>query len=405
MCRATVAQVVGEPRLRWLPVPRSTVALAYVLALAWLPAVASAQTADAALARGAQLQQAGDIAGAVTAFKEAVRLAPDRVDAVSTLALAVLRQGRPLEAIPGLQKARRLAPQHPGVAYYLGLAYFQAGRFPEARTELEWVCQQQSSNHQALHLLGLCLLKLNKLPLGIDALEKVLRSAPPNRQAAYTLGSAYINNGQITEAQTLVDRHLAVDEGPEALLIKGSLRLARKDYKGALSALERARSSGQRLPMLHSQTGVALLYEGRRERAAAEFRAELEINPGDFNANAFLGWIVQQDGDLDYALRLLETAYALNQGDSGVQYLLAQAHTSHGSWAEAVTLLKRVVETHPSFAPAHVMLARAYAKQKRPDLFRKQQEIIATLNAEQQERDLQGVDHLYDGRALSMPEQ
>ena len=50
------------------------------------------------------------------------------------------------------------------------------------------------------------------------------------------------------------------------------------------------------------------------------------------------------------------------------------------------------------------MLARAYAKLKRTDLFRKQQEIIAELNAQQQERDLQGVDQLYDGRVLSMPQ-
>ena len=382
-----------------------TVTLALVLAAVSLPGGARAQTADEALARGARLQQAGDLEGAVFAYREAVRLDPNRIDAVSSLSLAYLRQGRAVEAIPGLRKARAAAPQHPGVAYYLGLAYFQSEQFADARKELEWVLERQPTNHQALHLLGLCLLKLNELAQGIDALEQVLQVDPANRQVAYTLGSAYITNGQIARAEALVDRHLADDERPEGLLIKGSLRLAMKDYAEALATLERASASGERLPTLHSQIGVALLYEGRRERSAEEFRAELAINPSDFNANAFLGWLLQQDGHSDDALRLLRTAYALNEGDTGVQYLLAQVHSSRGSWAEAEALLEQVVEAHPAFAPAQVMLARAYAKLNRRDLFRKQQGIIAALNAQQQEQDLKGVDQLYDGRVLSMPQQ
>ena len=380
------------------------VTLALVIGAALLLTDARAETADEALARGARLQAAGDLEGAAAAYREAVRLSPNRIDAVTGLSLAYLRQGRPLEAIPGLQKARQAAPQHPGVAYYLGLAYFQSGRFTEARQELEWVLERQPTNHQALHLKGLCLLKLNQLEQGIHALQHVLQADPANRQAAYTLGSAYIRNGQIEQAEALVGRHLADDDRPEALLIKGSLRLASKDYPEALATLQRAGASGEPLPTLHSQIGVALLYEGRRDRAAEEFRAELATNPGDFNANAFLGWLVQQDGDSETAMRLLQTAYDLNEGDTGVQYLLAQVHSSRESWAEAEVLLERVVEAHPAFAPAHVMLARAYAKLKRTDLFRKQQAIIAELNAQQQERDLQDVDQLYDGRVLSMPQ-
>ena len=366
---------------------------------------ARAQTADEALARGARLQQEGDLEAAVAAYREAVRLAPSRIDAISNLSLAYLQVGRPAEAIPGLRKARESAPQHPGIAYFLGLAYFQTERYTDARRELAWVLERQPSNNQALHLHGLCLLKLNDLAQGIQALEKVLQADPENRQAAYTLASAYIKSGQTERADALVSRYMIEDGQPEALLIKGSLQLAKREYPEALVTFERARAGGDRLPTLHSQIGVALLYEGRRERAANEFRAELAINPGDFNANAYLGWLVQQDGDFEDALRLLGTAHAQNEGDTGVQYLLAQVHASQGSWTEARALLEQVVETQPAFIPAHVMLARAYAKLKRTDMFRRQQGIIEELNARQQERDLQGVDQLYDGRVLAMPRQ
>lgn len=364
---------------------------------------AAAQTADEALANGVRLQQQGDLERAIVEFRRAVELDPDRTDALSNLSVAYLQSGRPAQALPGLQRARAALPEHGGIAYFLGLAYFQTERHAEARDVLAWVLDRQPGNGQALHLYGLCLLKLGDLKDGIRALERVVAADPNNRRAAYTLGSAYIKAGQTELAETLISEHLRNDQTPEALLIKGSLQLAKKQSQEALDLLQRARSGNSDLPMLRSQIGVALLYAGRREGAEEEFRAELAANPGDFNANAFLGWLLQQDGEQQRALELLEHAYALNEADAGVQYLLAQARSAQGAWGDAETLLLRVVAAQPDFTPAHVMLARAYAKLKRSDEFRRQQEIIRQLNARQQERDLRGVDELYDGTVLAMP--
>ncbi|MDE0104413.1 MAG: tetratricopeptide repeat protein, partial [Bryobacterales bacterium] len=219
----------------------------------------------------------------------------------------------------------------------------------------------------------------------------------------YTLGSAYLKVGDVQAARDLVRTRMEGDETPEALLIKGSLHLAEKRYGDALTLLERARSANPQLPMASSQIGVALLYEGRREPAAEAFRAELAINSRDFNANAFLGWLLEQDGYSERALELLHAAHGLQESDTGVKYLLAQSHATQRNWQEVATLLEDVTQVHPEFTPAHVMLARAYAKLKRTDLFRRQQGIIRRLNEEQQERDLAGVDQLYDGKVLALP--
>ncbi len=360
-------------------------------------------TADEAIARGTRLQREGDLQGALAAFRDAVESAPQRIDAIMSLAVAYLHIGRPAEAIPGLRKARESVPRHQGVAYFLGLAYFQVHRYREAREELAWVVRRQPDNSQVRHLHGLCLLKLGELAEGIQALETVVGADPDNRQAVCTLGSAYIRAGLVDRAEALVSQRLRDDETPEASLIKGSLHLARKDYQSALADFERARIGNAALPTLHSQTGVALLYEGRRVRAAEEFRAELANNPSDFNANAFLGWLVQQNGESERALDLLQAAHSQNEFDTGVQYLLAQVHSSRGSWRESEALLEEVVTAQPGFIPAHVMLARAYAKLNRTERFRERRAIIDKLNAQQQERDLQGVDQLYDGSVLSMP--
>lgn len=376
-------------------------------ALLWvgvLPGLSAEQAVDRALARGARLQQEGNLEAAVAAFREAVEAAPERVDALASLSLAYLRMGRVTEALPGLRRSREALPEHVGVAYYLGLAYFQDERHASARSELEWVLERQPENHQARHLFGLSLLKLGDLQGGIEALETVVRADRSNRQAVLTLSSAYLKASMTDRAEDMVTRYLQRDGSPEALLVRGSLELAHRNHQRALELFEGARSSGQALPTLHSQTGVALLYAGQRERAEREFRAELAVDPSNYNANAFLGWLLQQDGASEEALRMLQTANRLDGDDAGVQYLLAQVLASQGNWEEGARQLRQVVASQPDFIPAQVMLARAYAKLKRPELFRQQREIIDELNARQQERDLQGVDQLYDGRVLSLPD-
>ena len=365
---------------------------------------ASPQTAEAALARGVQLQQQGDLEGARKSYEQALELAPGRIDVMSNLAMVYMNLGQPRKAIPGLEKARVSAPQHPAIPFFLGLAYFQAGRVSEAESVLMAVVASQPENTKAIHLYGLCLLKLNKLDDGLAALEKVIAADASNRSAAYTLGSAYIKVGQIEKAEQLIEEVLSADESPQARLIAGSIQLAKKDYQGALRTLRKAEKANTKLPTLHSQMGVAMLYTGYSDDAKAEFEAELAINSEDYNSNAFLGWLYERDGRHDQAAALLEKAYKLNQADAGIQYLMAQVYQSRRQWESASKLLEQVVARQPEFTPAHVMLARIYAKLKRPEDFRREQRIVKELNAKQQEKDLGGVGRLYDGTVLSMPE-
>ncbi len=380
--------------------------IAYLCLLAallgtWEPALT--QTADEAFSRGVRLQREGDLQGAGRAYEEALKAAPQRIDALSNLALIHLNLGRPEEAVANFERVRAAAPRHPGIPYFLGLAYFQSGRFVEAEKQLSGVIAAQPGNAKARHLHGLCLLKLQKLDAGIAALEKVIAADPSNRSAAYTLGSAYISVGRVDAADRLVKQALAADQSPQARLIAGSVQLAKRDYQGALRTLQQAEQANSKLPLLHSQLGVALLHAGYSEQAMKQFESELTISPNDYNANAFLGWLKQQDGESDRAEKLLRRAYAVKQSDNGVRYLLAQVHHSRGEWEPAGDLLEQVVETQPDFMPAHVMLARVYAKLKRREDFRRERQIIKQLTAKQQEKDLKGVDHLYDGSALNLP--
>ena len=65
----------------------------------------TAQDADRLFARGLELHQAGDILGAIDAYKAALAIAPTRADALSNLGAAYVRLGQYDDAIKQYEAA------------------------------------------------------------------------------------------------------------------------------------------------------------------------------------------------------------------------------------------------------------------------------------------------------------
>jgi hypothetical protein len=85
---------------------------------------------------GLALRARGELAGAVAAFREAIRLKPDYAAAHSSLGSALGDQGKLAEAVAAHKEALRLAPDAPEAHCNLGLALEAQGRFPEALASL-----------------------------------------------------------------------------------------------------------------------------------------------------------------------------------------------------------------------------------------------------------------------------
>ncbi len=191
----------------------------------------------------------------------------------------------------------------------------------------------------------------NDLDVGVRALERVPQAEPGDRQAACALGSAYIKNGPVARAERLVDERPRHDESPEAPLIRGSVHLTKKDERAARTVLERSLESRMEWPAPESQIGLAWLHAGQTDHATLEFQAEFAINPRDFNANAFLGWIVQQDEDSQLALDLLQAAYAVDEPDLGCGACWRKSTTPGETGRKRSCRSKRSEATSPASRP------------------------------------------------------
>lgn len=369
---------------------RVPAATAWLWLMVFVPARATAQADEsrAHFNRGVELQRKGDLERARLAYEEALKLSPKRVDALSNLGLVYLNLGAHEKAIERLSQALAIEPDLHMVRLALAFAHFLTGQFGAAEREVARVVAAEPGNPKALHLLGLSLLKLDRTPEGVAALEAALQADPKNSGAAQTMATAYVRLGEIAKAEALLDGPLASSSGAENHLVRGTILNAKGEYRAALQELSQARELNDRLPMVHTQLGYALMSLSEPERAKNEFLAALAQNPDDLEANAYLGWLYLRDKRHQEASGRLQAALRQKPDSSALLYMIAQVYRADGENEKAAEALQRVVEQRPDFMPAHVLLATTYSRLKRSEDYAREQAIIRELTRREQERNL-----------------
>lgn len=350
-----------------------------VLLLCAAGGILAADTAAGHFQRGARLQAAGRFAEAQAEYEQALRLRPDHVETLANLGAVYAQQGQDQRAIQVLSRALALRPAMPPVRFALALAQFRAGRYADAHAGMAAILAAEPNNLAALHVSALALLKLERLEEAVPHLETVVAADPNNLDAASTLATTYLSLGDNAAAERVLNRRLAGSGRPEAALVRGAVLLANKEYLAALKALRQAEAGRADLPALRSYLGRTHMMLGEFDDAIREYERVLQSAPGDFNANANLGWLLTRDNRAEEALRRLEVARRSRPGDPGVLYVIGQAYQGLGRHAEAVGILEQAVAVQPDLIVAHVLLARSYSVLGRKAEFERTREIIRRL--------------------------
>lgn len=363
-------------------------------ALLWLmvfaPATAWAQEHESRghFNRGVELQRKGDLERARLAYEEALKLSPKRVDALSNLGLVYLNLGAHDKAIERLSQALAIQSDLHMVRLALAFAQFRTGQFRAAEREVASVVAADPGNPRALHLLGLSLLKLDRIAEGVTALEAGLQADPKNSGAAQTLATAYVRLGEVAKAEALLDGPLASGGDAEIHLVRGTILNAKGEYRAAVEELSKAKELDDRLPMLDTQLGYALMFLSEPENAMSAFLAALAQNPDDFEANGYLGWLYLREKLHEEASGRLQAALRQKPDSSALLYMIAQVYRADGENEKVADVLERVVKQRPDFLPAHVLLATTYSRLKRSEDYAREQAVIRQLTKDEQDRNL-----------------
>jgi tetratricopeptide (TPR) repeat protein len=345
---------------------------------------------DRVFLRALEMQKAGDLIGAIDAYKIALSIDGTRVDALSNLGAAYVHLGQFDDAIAQYDAALKIDPSNATVRLNLALAYYKSGRPNEAIQPLKIVVATNPDAQNAYLILADCYLQTGQYPDAVTLLQPREAMFQDDLAFAYVLGTALVRTGDERQGQLYIDRIFKKGDSAEGHLLMGIAHLNRFDYPSAKTELERALKLNPNLPTANSAYGRALLGLGDQAEGERAFRRELSVNVNDFESNLMLGSMRKSAQDFDAALTYLNRAIAIHPNDLMARKLVASLKLQTGAVEEAVAMFEQIVAETPDAVDAHVQLATAYNRLKRKDDADRERAIVDRLNQQIQEQQSKG---------------
>lgn len=330
-----------------------------------------------------QKQKAGDLTGAVTGYRQFLKLHPEATPIHANLGVALAGLGRYEEAVSEYKTALKQSPSMSAARLNLALAYYKMGHIDDAATQLVRVHREDPSNMQAVLLLGDCYLRMGQNQNTIQLLQPFAKDHPDDLAIAYMLGTALLRNKQRDEGAAVIDRILRNGESAETHLLLGMTKFEALEYPEAIADLTKAAEIDPNLPDVYSYLGQAQMASGDMKAARDAFEKELAVNPNDFESNVRMAVLLKQEGTYDRAHQLLDRALLVRPKDPGALYQVGATYLAAGDMNRALSALEAVAKQYPEFTEAHVSLAQVYYRLKRKADGDREREIVQKLKADQ----------------------
>ena len=272
------------------------------------------------------------------------------------------QQGKYTEAISALHQLESAHPDLKGISHELGAAYYKMGDFANAIAFLKKALRENSADSEAEQLLGLSYYLSQRPAEAIPELEKVQTwYASANVDASYILGICYIQTKDYPNARKAFAKMFDVPAESAASYLFTARMLLRQDFGPvAEEYAHKAVALDPKLPMAHQLLGELYLYHSQIEEAIAEFRKELEINPGNAAGYYKLADGYSRVQKYDDAERLLQRSIWLDPTSTGPYILLGKVLQKKGETELAVRALQRALAMDPNNPIPHHLLGQAY---------------------------------------------
>ena len=250
-------------------------------------------------ALGSLEAQRQDWNGAVSQFREAIRLDPTFAEAHMHLGLTLMVQRRTPEAVQELATAAEISPQSAFTQVEFAKALIANEENEKAAAVLQRALALDPSSLDAKYQLALALQASGQEQQAIPLLQEVVAADPHNVPALTNLGLALVQTGKSKEAIPLYQR--AVKETPTD-------------------------------PLVHQGLGVAYLQVSDLDDAMSEFRAGLRFAPDAYELHYDLGLALKLKDDFAAATTERELAVRLNPNSPDPPYTLGILQMQRGQF-------------------------------------------------------------------------
>ena len=254
------------------------------------------------------------------------------------------------------EAALTLDPNLPRARYQLGVCYYALGRNDDARREFERLRADTHDDPSVIYFLGRLDLTEHNVEGAISELQNIIVQ-PPFPDAAYYLGSAYLEKGDLADAEIWLKR--AEPLNPSDFRVPDHLaRLYQREGRPSEAEKEYVRSAELRHNYDEAAAeGIACSQElAKAAPDEAPEDCERLFRPDDPDRLTQLGMIYGKSGRYEQALGPLERAAKLDPDSYEIEHNLGLTYFRLKRFTEALKPLERAVGLRPDFFDSNALL-------------------------------------------------
>jgi tetratricopeptide (TPR) repeat protein len=341
----------------------------------------------------------GDLATAETSYRAASTLSPGNLEAANGLADVAVKRNDVGMLSEVADKTIQVHPDYSQAYLWRGTAEATRKEYDKAEADFQLVLKANPDNPAGYIELAQLRLAQGHIPDGIAMLEKAMDKDPNSSHAlgmlaGYMLAAKQPPAKVIARVQTQIakepqngdfyaelaylqlktnDVKSSVDNARKAMQMNPANPLGAEIYTQAeadLGDLDGALAVWQGYVNSHPNDAHAVEVRGALEeakgddeKAMADFKKALEIDPNNAVAANDLAYIMVENGDnVDVALTLAQTARRLLPNSADTADTLAWVFYKKENYTAARDLLESSVKTYPDSAPIHLHLGLTYSE-------------------------------------------
>jgi tetratricopeptide (TPR) repeat protein len=258
---------------------------------------------------------------ALTEFEEALKLDPDRIDALGSIAQVLAGQGNRRAGFERAQQQLAKTKKKAEVYQLLGQLSLDQQDYEKALSYLEKAVALKPDLFSASHLVARTYMAQNKFDQAIAECEKIIQRNPKATESYMLLGVLYDQKQQYDQANRYYKKVLELDKN------------------SALAANNLAWNYAQ--------------YERDLDAALTLAQKARELSPNDENIAHTLGWIYYKRGIYLKAINLLkESSEKFKDRNPTILYHLGLAYAKKGDTGRAKESLLKALKLDQTFREA-----------------------------------------------------
>lgn len=307
----------------------------------------------------------GNLEMAVTQFQTVIDYSPGFVQARVMQGEIFLRQRRGPEALAVADKMIDGSPADFRGHALKGDALILVGRPQDAQAQYAKALELAPSHYGLMVKNGLLKLSMGDAD-GESNLLEALKVSPGGVDARLALHAYYLRNGRVDEAVKILEDGLTGGK-PDAVLYNALAKaaLGRRDAEGADELLAKARAADPTFLQTYYNTATFRLAQGKPDDAVAQYDLALGIKPDDVRSLTASAAVLDKQGNAEEARSRLEKARAT--GDLGAALMLSAFLQQHGESDAALAVLEEELVKAPSNLGLVQAKARLHVARKETD--------------------------------------